>query len=102
MSSSFDDKVILVTGAASGFGAATVRQAVAAGAKVVCVDINGEGAEAIATELGDQAVAAVADVSDGAAVAAAVARGVEAFGRIDVVVNNAGISHRNRPAPRGR
>ena len=97
MSARLDGKVVLVTGAASGFGAATVRQAVAAGAKVVCVDINGPGADAIAAELGDQAVATAADVSSGGAVAAAVAQGIEAFGRIDVVVNNAGISHRNRP-----
>lgn len=97
MSRRFDDKVMLVTGAASGFGAGIVRRAVAEGAKVACVDRNGPGAEAIAGEIGPAALPLACDVTDGDQVKAAVESAVAAFGRLDIVVNNAGISHRNQP-----
>lgn len=91
------DKVTLVTGAASGFGAGIARRYVEEGARVVLADINGAGAQRLADELGPQALAVACDVSRGEQVQAAVQRCVEAFGIPDVVVNNAGTTHRNQP-----
>jgi NADP-dependent 3-hydroxy acid dehydrogenase YdfG len=87
------DKVILVTGAASGFGRLTSDKAAALGAKLVCVDVNADAligvVEAI-KESGGEAIGVVADVADIDAFRAAVSKGVKAFGRLDVLVNNAG------------
>lgn len=82
-------KVAVVTGAARGIGAATARVLVAQGARVVVSDVDGAGAERVAAELGDAAVARAADVTDESAVAALVATAVDAFGRLDVLHNNA-------------
>ncbi|MFW5832980.1 MAG: SDR family oxidoreductase [Pseudomonadota bacterium] len=90
-------RVALVTGAASGFGKGIAERFALEGAKVAVVDLNGDGAEAVAAALGEPALATACDVAEGASVQAAVDRTVEAFGRLDIVVNNAGISHRNRP-----
>ncbi len=90
-------KVALVTGAASGFGRGIVELFVKEGAKVAVVDLNAQGAETVAKTLGDAAIAVQCDVADGASVKNAVAKTLEAFGRVDIVINNAGISHRNRP-----
>ena len=84
-------KVALVTGAASGQGAAEARLFAAEGADVVVTDIDAEGATSIASEIGAPAIATRLDVTDEAEWAAAVERGVEAFGHLDVLVNNAGI-----------
>ncbi|MBV1776382.1 3-hydroxyacyl-CoA dehydrogenase [Burkholderiaceae bacterium DAT-1] len=84
---------ILVTGGASGLGAAVVRMAHAAGARVVIADRNREGGEALAAELGANAVFAHTDVSDAASAEAAVQAAVSTFGGIDVLVNCAGIVH---------
>lgn len=92
-----DGKVSIVTGAASGIGAATARRFVVEGATVVLADVQEEAAEALAAELGAQAIAARTDVSDEASVAAVVDLAVERFGRLDVMVNNAGASFRARP-----
>ena len=89
------NKIALVTGAASGFGAGIARRYAAEGAKVVCADLNLAGAEAIAREIGG--VAAGGDVSRGEDVAAMVGKAVEAFGGLDILVNNAGTTHRNQP-----
>ena len=87
------DKVALITGGESGIGLAAARLFVREGAKVVLVGIEKARLEAAAEEIGaENAVPAVADVTDSDAVAAAVAAGVERFGRLDVVFSNAGIS----------
>ena len=91
------DKVAIVTGAASGFGAEIARQYVLEGAKVVVADINFAGAQAVAASLGANAIAVACDVTQRAPIDAMVAKTVEAFGRIDIVVNNAGWTHKNQP-----
>ncbi|GEC29553.1 MULTISPECIES: SDR family oxidoreductase [Pseudonocardia] len=85
-------KVALVTGGASGIGAAAVDRLVAAGAQVVVVDLDGAGAAAVAGRSGGFALQA--DVTDPAAMPAAVAAAEERFGRLDVVLLNAGITGR--------
>ncbi len=91
-------KVAIVTGAASGFGAGIARQFVAEGARVVVADVNGEGAQALAGELGPTAKAQRTDVSADADVAA-LAEAALGFGggRIDILVNNAGVGQGPQP-----
>ena len=90
-------KRALVTGAASGFGRSIAETFVRAGAKVALVDINGDAAEAAAAAIGDRALPIACDVADGAAVKSAVDQAIKSFGGLDIVVNNAGVSHKNRP-----
>jgi rhamnulose-1-phosphate aldolase/alcohol dehydrogenase len=87
-------RIALVTGAGSGIGKAIAHRLSAEGACVVVADLNLDNAQAVADELGgpDKAVAVKVDVSDEQAVAAALAQGVLAFGGVDLVVNNAGLS----------
>lgn len=87
------DKVALVTGAASGIGFAIAAAFVAEGAKVLLADVNREKGEAAAQSLGEAAVFTVCDVGDKASAMAAVAAAVARFGRLDILVNNAGIIH---------
>ena len=61
------------------------------------LDINGEGAATVAREIGPAAVPITADVTKRADIESAVRKALDAFGRIDIVVNNAGWSHKNRP-----
>jgi NAD(P)-dependent dehydrogenase (short-subunit alcohol dehydrogenase family) len=84
-----ENKVFIVTGGASGLGAATAEALVAAGAKVMLVDMNAEAVAAQAQRLGAQSV--VADISDEAAAEAAVQATVKAFGSLNGLVNCAGI-----------
>lgn len=87
-------RVALVTGAGSGIGKAIAERLTAEGACVVVADVNLEGAQEVAAALGgpDVAVAVRADVTDEDAVAALVRASVLAFGGLDLVVNNAGLS----------
>ena len=87
-------RVALVTGAGSGIGRAVARRLAAKGACVVVADLDGETAARVAAELGpaDVAVAVTVDVTDEGQVAAALRRAVLAFGGVDLVVNNAGLS----------
>jgi NAD(P)-dependent dehydrogenase (short-subunit alcohol dehydrogenase family) len=83
------DQAAIVTGGASGLGAATARQLAAQGAKVAICDLNAKLAETVAAEIGG--VAVVCDVSDAAAAEAAVAQAAKAHGPARVLVNCAGI-----------
>lgn len=94
----FAGKVVVITGAAGGLGRALARSFAAAGARIAALDRDAPGAEAFAAELrqeGRQALGLACDVSDAAACERALAAVLAAFGRIDVLVNNAGISHRS-------
>ncbi|WP_037571372.1 bifunctional rhamnulose-1-phosphate aldolase/short-chain dehydrogenase [Phaeacidiphilus oryzae] len=87
-------RVALVTGAASGIGRAIAERLVAEGACVVVADLNAEAAGVVAEQLGgpDKAVAVTVDVTDEAQIAEAFRAAALAFGGVDLVVNNAGIS----------
>jgi 3-oxoacyl-[acyl-carrier protein] reductase len=91
------DKVALVTGGASGFGLGIAETFAREGAKVAVLDLNAAAAEEAARSIGAPAIAIAADVSKGADVERAVQETLSAFGGLDIVVNNAGTSHRNRP-----
>lgn len=91
------NKIAIVTGAASGFGAEISRQYVAEGAKVVVADLNEAGAKAVAAELGANAIAVKCDVTKRADIDHLVAAAIKQFGTIDIVVNNAGYTHKNQP-----
>src|SRR5215218_5133339 len=92
-----EGKVALVTGAGSGFGQGIAETFAREGAKVAIIDINEAAAKSAAEKIGPAAIGLAADVSKAADVNAAVEKTVAAFGKLDIVVNNAGISHRNRP-----
>jgi NAD(P)-dependent dehydrogenase (short-subunit alcohol dehydrogenase family) len=93
----FADKVAIVTGAGSGIGEACAALLARRGAKVLVADVAAEPAERVASEIGDAARAHVVDVTDPTACDAMVAAAVEAFGRLDVAVNNAGIGGPQAP-----
>jgi 3-oxoacyl-[acyl-carrier protein] reductase len=91
------NKKIIVTGGGSGFGAAMSRLFAREGAKVLVADLNGEAAAKVASEIGPSAVPFTVDVSDGPQTKAMIERALGAFGDLDVVVNNAGFTHKNQP-----
>lgn len=90
-------KTAIVTGAASGFGAGIALKFIAEGAKVVVADINSDGASETAKTLGENAIPCHVDVGDGASINALRDTAVEAFETIDIVVNNAGVTHLPTP-----
>lgn len=99
LSRSVSDRVVIVTGAASGMGRATAHVFADAGAKLALLDINPEPLQAVVDEVngdGGEAKGWTIDLSDRSAIAPIVEKIAEQFGKIDVVVNNAGISI---PAP---
>jgi 3alpha(or 20beta)-hydroxysteroid dehydrogenase len=86
-----DDKVALVTGAAQGQGAAIARRFAAEGAKVVLADVADEAGKTVAEEIGSSAVYTHHDVTDQSSWDEAVRVATEGFGKLDVLINNAGI-----------
>ena len=90
----FQDKVVLITGSASGIGLAAAQAFAAEGAKLVLADRKAETGEAVAERLrqaGHAVIFVPTDVSDYAAVQRLVAAAVSQFGRLDIAINNAGI-----------
>ena len=91
MSGRLEGKVAAITGAASGFGAATARRFIAEGARVVLGDIQEGPGAALARELGNAAVFMQCNVTKEDDIAALVDRAVSAYGQLDIMFNNAGI-----------
>jgi NAD(P)-dependent dehydrogenase (short-subunit alcohol dehydrogenase family) len=87
----FRDKVAVITGAASGIGAALARSFAAEGMHVVAADIDGAGARATAEAIGGDACPVQVDVADAASVAGLADTAFDAFGRVDLLMNNAGV-----------
>jgi 3-oxoacyl-[acyl-carrier protein] reductase len=94
------NKIAIVTGAASGFGQGIASRFAAEGAKVVVNDVNALRGERVVGEIasaGGKACLFVGDVSNDADVAAMIHCALDTFGDLDIVVNNAGTTHRNQP-----
>jgi NAD(P)-dependent dehydrogenase (short-subunit alcohol dehydrogenase family) len=92
MSDDLVDKVAVVTGGASGLGEGLVRRFAAEGAKVIIGDVDRDNGNALAAEIGANALFVEADVSDVEQVSGLVSTAVEHFGGLHVMVNNAGVS----------
>lgn len=90
-------KTALVTGAAQGFGFGIAETFVREGARVAVLDINGEKAKEAAKAIGRRAFAVTCDVGKAKSVDKAVEKILAKVGRLDIVVNNAGTTHRNKP-----
>ena len=85
------DRVAVVTGGASGLGEATVRNFVEGGAKVSILDLQQEKGQSLSAELGDDAIFCMANVTDEQSVQNAIDKTMEAFGRVHIAVNCAGV-----------
>ena len=92
-----ENKTAIVTGGASGFGEAIVKKFLAEGARVVIADINQKAAEDLSQTLGANTFAAYCDVGDRASVNALKTQATAALGEIDIIVNNAGVTHLPTP-----
>ena len=90
-------KVAIVTGGASGFGAEIARVYAREGAKVVIADLNEAGAQTVASEIGNSAMAIACDVSKREQIDLVVNQTLSKFGTPDIIVNNAGYTHKNQP-----
>ena len=93
------DKVAIITGGGSGFGEGIARRFAAEGARIVVNDINVQGGERVANTIkqhGGSAVFVKADIAKATDVKALVKAALDAFGRVDIMVNNAGYTHRNQ------
>ncbi len=93
MAGASERRVAVVTGGAKGLGLADGERFAAAGYAVVVADLDGDAAASVAESLGNGAIGVAVDVADPPAVEALFARVSDALGRLDVLVNNAGISH---------
>ncbi|MEP1329546.1 SDR family oxidoreductase [Pseudophaeobacter sp.] len=92
-----EGKTAIVTGGASGFGLGIVDKFLAEGAQVMIADINGAAAELLAAERGTAAISQQVDVADGASVNVMAAAAIKAFGQVDILINNAGVTHLPTP-----
>lgn len=90
-------KTAIVTGAAQGFGLGIAETFAREGARVALLDLQHQAARHEASRIGEGAMAFHCDVADAASVAGAVEAAITAFGHVDIVVNNAGTTHRNKP-----
>ena len=92
-----DNKIAIITGAGSGFGEGMAEAYVREGAKVLIADLNTEAGERVAKRLGPNAKAVTCDVANEASVKAMVQACIDTFGIPDIVINNAGTTHKNSP-----
>lgn len=88
-----EGKTAIVTGGGSGFGAGIVAKFVAEGATVMVADINQQSADAIVEKVGSNTFAQVVDVANGDSMKAMAEVAIKRFGQLDIMVNNAGITH---------
>jgi 3-oxoacyl-[acyl-carrier protein] reductase len=94
------DRIAIVTGSGSGFGEGIAKHFASLGAKIIVADLVLESAKRVATEIcisGGQAAPCHVDVTQDAAVAGMVKFALETYGKLDVLVNNAGTTHKNQP-----
>jgi len=84
-------KTVVITGASRGIGAEAARVFAAAGANVVLIARSSDAIATLATEIGEQAIALTCDVASYASVEDAIAKAKETFGRVDILINNAGV-----------
>ena len=91
------DKTAIVTGAGSGFGKGIAMRFAKEGARVGVIDINAEAAREVASQIGNSAFAMEADVSIDRDVSRMVQEALDRWGQLDILINNAGTTHRNQP-----